>query len=87
MAQDLFVKAQFTYFQNEEVTCWPSSNKLELRMQMVCQVGSAVLCFKRTKREIASGREVFVGFWGFYPSNLIKLGLQQSRRSSFDKNL
>jgi hypothetical protein len=50
MAQDLFVKAQFTYFQNEEVTCWPSSNKLELRMQMVCQVGSAVVFQKNKKR-------------------------------------
>jgi hypothetical protein len=46
-----YLKAQITYFQNEEVTCHPSNNELELGMQMACQVGSAVVFQKNKKRK------------------------------------
>jgi hypothetical protein len=46
-----YLKVQITYFQNEEVTCWPSANELELGMQMACQVGSAVVFQKNKKRK------------------------------------
>jgi len=49
-----YLRAQITYFQNEEVTCWPSANELELGMQMACLVRS-LLCLKRTKKKKASG--------------------------------
>jgi hypothetical protein len=45
------IKAQITYFQNEEVTPWPSANELELGMQMACQVGSAVMLQNSKKRK------------------------------------
>jgi hypothetical protein len=51
MAQHLFLKAQIAYYQNEEVTSWPSANEFELRMQMACQVGSAVVFQKNKKRK------------------------------------
>jgi membrane-bound inhibitor of C-type lysozyme len=38
-----YLMAQITYFQNEEVTYWPSANELELGMQMACQVESTVM--------------------------------------------
>ncbi len=46
-----YLKAQITYFQNEEVTRWPSANELELGMQMACQVGSAVMLLNNKKRK------------------------------------
>ncbi len=46
-----YLKAQITYFQNEEVTRWPSANELELGMQMACQVGSAVMLQNNKKRK------------------------------------
>jgi hypothetical protein len=46
-----YLKAQTTYFQNEEVTRWPSANELELGMQMGCQVGSAVMFQNNKKRK------------------------------------
>jgi hypothetical protein len=46
-----FLKAQSTFFQNEEVACWPSANELELGMQMACQVRSAVVFQKNKKRK------------------------------------
>jgi hypothetical protein len=46
-----YLKAQITYFQNEEVTHWPSVNELELGMQMACQVGSAVMFQNNKKRK------------------------------------
>jgi hypothetical protein len=46
-----YLKARITYFQNEEVTCWPSANELELGMQMACQVGSAVMLQNNKKRK------------------------------------
>jgi hypothetical protein len=45
------LKAQSTYFQNEEVACRPSANELELEMQMACQVRSAVVFQKNKKRK------------------------------------
>jgi len=45
------LKAQITYFQNEEVTCRPSANELELGMQMACQLGFAVVFQKNKKRK------------------------------------
>jgi hypothetical protein len=44
-----YLKAQITWFQNEEVTCRPSANELELGMQMACQVGSVVV-FQKNKK-------------------------------------
>jgi hypothetical protein len=71
-----YLKAQITYFQNEEVTCWPSANELELGMQMACQVGSVVVFQKNKKTRKQVGDKYLWGFWAcFFPSNLIKLGL------------
>jgi len=46
-----YLEAQITYFQNEEVTSWPSANELELGMQMACEVGSAVMLKNNKKRK------------------------------------
>jgi hypothetical protein len=46
-----YLKVQITYFQNEEVTCWPSANELELGMQMAFQVGSIVMLQNNKKRK------------------------------------
>jgi hypothetical protein len=46
-----YLKALITYFQNGEVTCWPSANELELGMQMSCHVGSAVTLQNNKKRK------------------------------------
>jgi hypothetical protein len=46
-----YLKAQVTYFQNEEVTRWPSANELELGMQMACHVESAVMLQNNKKRK------------------------------------
>jgi len=57
-----YLKAQITYFQNEEVTCRPSANELELGMQMACWVRSAVVFEKNKKKEskwVISTRGVF----------------------------
>jgi hypothetical protein len=47
-----YLKAQITYFQNEEVTCPPMS--LSWGCKWLDRSG-LLLCFKRTKREKASG--------------------------------
>jgi hypothetical protein len=44
-----YLKAQITYFQNEEVTRWPSAN--ELGMQMACEVRSIVMLKNNKKRK------------------------------------
>jgi hypothetical protein len=54
-----WLKAQITYFQNEEVTCRPMS--LSWGCKWVVRLG-LLLRFKRTKREKASGWEVLLGF-------------------------
>jgi hypothetical protein len=46
-----YLKAQITYFQNEEVTRWPSTNELAFGMQMACQFGSAVMLQNNKKRK------------------------------------
>ncbi len=46
-----YLKAQMTYFQNEEVTRWPSANELELGMQKACHVRSIVMLKNNKKRK------------------------------------
>jgi hypothetical protein len=55
-----YLKAQITYFQNEEVTNGPSANELELGMQMACQIGSAVM-LQNNKKEKNSANELELG--------------------------